>query len=145
MDLDLTSFPLCPSSLGQDLLPSPFSMAWNGDGDYATSSCSTAAGSKRFSSNANSLDPLEPASARLHDVVDVAVAEMAYPLDSLFPHSEKQDAEKPDVQTPIGREELPVAQVQRTSFTMENLDAETRNTILDILCQRKISTTINIL
>ncbi|KAK0611430.1 hypothetical protein B0T14DRAFT_328240 [Immersiella caudata] len=33
-------------------------------------------------------------------------------------------------------------EVQRTSLTMENLDPDTRNEILDILCRRKISTTI---
>ncbi|OIW22632.1 hypothetical protein CONLIGDRAFT_650467 [Coniochaeta ligniaria NRRL 30616] len=33
---------------------------------------------------------------------------------------------------------------QRTSLTMENLDSDTRNKILDILCQRRISTTIDV-
>jgi hypothetical protein len=36
------------------------------------------------------------------------------------------------------------ARIQRTSFVMENLDAATRNKILDILCRRKVSTTIDV-
>lgn len=35
--------------------------------------------------------------------------------------------------------------IQRTSLTMENLDSDTRNKILDILCRRRISTTIDVI
>jgi hypothetical protein len=34
--------------------------------------------------------------------------------------------------------------LQKTTFTMENLGSETRAQILDILCKRRISTTINV-
>lgn len=34
--------------------------------------------------------------------------------------------------------------VQKTSLTMENLDSDTRNEILEILCRRRISTTIGV-
>lgn len=34
------------------------------------------------------------------------------------------------------------SQLQKTTFTMENLDSETRAQILDILCKRRVSTTI---
>lgn len=34
------------------------------------------------------------------------------------------------------------SQLQKTTFTMENLDPETRAQMLDILCKRRVSTTI---
>lgn len=35
--------------------------------------------------------------------------------------------------------------LQKTTFTMENLDSDTRGEILDILCKRRISTTIDVI
>ena len=128
-ELDLISSPVDLEPPGQDFL-SPLSRSFNGDfvdiepfhrGTLCSSGPSQGLTFDDFSMEASFTSTDPPHSTQCYTGQD---------LESLaWTGNQDTSHDKP-------------SQLQKTTFTMENLDPETRAQMLDILCKRRVSTTI---
>ncbi|KAF5575295.1 DNA-binding eta2 [Fusarium pseudocircinatum] len=95
----------------------------------------------------HSFDPLDHSHSLIYDKSTVekdspsGVAETISASSKSAP--ERTECQSITCSSDNGTSKQPV-RIQKTSFVMENLDAATRNEILDILCRRKVSTTIDV-
>lgn len=94
-----------------------------------------------------SFDPLDHSHSPIYDESTVEKDSPSSVAETISASS-KSDSERAEYQSvPCSSDSGTSTQpgrIQRTSFVMENLDSATRNEILDILCRRKVSTTIDV-
>ncbi|KAI1052661.1 hypothetical protein LB507_009756, partial [Fusarium sp. FIESC RH6] len=94
-----------------------------------------------------SFDPLDHSHSPIYDESTVEKDSPSSVAETISASS-KSDSERAECQSvPCSSDSGTSTQpgrIQRTSFVMENLDSATRNEILDILCRRKVSTTIDV-
>lgn len=95
----------------------------------------------------DSFDPLDYPHTLIYDKSTVEKDSPSSVAETISASS-KSDSERTECQSITcdsdnGTSKQP-NRIQKTSFVMENLDAATRNEILDILCRRKVSTTIDV-
>ncbi|KAF5703455.1 Myb transcription [Fusarium globosum] len=128
-----------PTSLSQSDMSISDSMNW--DTDFNPSDIGL--GNLDF----HSFDPFDHSHSLVYDKSAVEKDSPSSVAETISASS-RSDSERTEGQSITcdsdnGNSKQPV-RIQKTSFVMENLDADTRNEILDILCRRKVSTTIDV-
>ncbi|KAF5227422.1 hypothetical protein FAUST_11793 [Fusarium austroamericanum] len=91
----------------------------------------------------DSFDPLDDSPSLIYDKSTVEKDSPSSVAETISASSKYDECQSTTCSSDNGTSKQP-ARVQKTSFVMENLDAGTRNEILDILCRRKVSTTIDV-
>lgn len=91
----------------------------------------------------DSFDPLDDSPSLIYDKSTVEKDSPSSVAETISASSKSDESQSTTCSSDNGTSKQPV-RIQKTSFVMENLDAATRNEILDILCQRKVSTAIDV-